>query len=181
MFEKSFDLLSEKGVLFEKGLSYIELQFIENFYQIEFPQSLRNFLMEKVPVSNGFYNWRNMNKDNVEYIKEIIRIPFDRIYNMADEVYWCNDWGYKPDDEEIYLYTVREKLKSAPKLVPIYSHRYIPMILDKNPPILSIYDVDIIYYGIDLEDYINIEFGNKKQVDIQFDIVPHIDFWSDIM
>ncbi|MBE5872323.1 MAG: hypothetical protein E7294_13885 [Lachnospiraceae bacterium] len=181
MFEKSFDLLINEGIILEKGLTLSELQQIERVYQIEFPQSLRNFLMDRVPVSKGFYNWRNFRVENVEYIKKIIKMPFDGIYNLADEVYWCDDWGNEPNDKEIYLHTVREKLMSAPTLLPIYSHRYIPMVSDINPPVFSIHGVDIIIYGADLEDYINIEFGRKKQTDIQFEMVPYIDFWSDIM
>ena len=53
---------------------------------------------------------------------------------------------------------VREALKEALKLLPIYGHRYMPMILQKDPPIISIHDVDIIYYGENLEDYFNIEW-----------------------
>lgn len=180
MFENSFDLLSKKGVILDEGLSLEELQIIENLYKIKFPQSLRSFLMVRVPISNGFYNWRDMNDDNIEYINGIINTPFHEIFNNADEVYWSDNWGEEPK-KEAYLCKVREKLRRAPKLVPVCSHRYIPIVTEKNPPIFSIHGVDIICYGIDLEDYIDIEFGNKKQDSIQFDSVPYVDFWSDIM
>lgn len=180
MFENSIDLLKEKGVVLDEGLSLEELNFIEKLYKIKFPQSLRMFLMLNVPISNGFYNWRDTSKDNVEYVNKIIDLPFEGIFNKADEVYWSDSWGVEPD-ENIYLYSVREKLKKAPRLVPVYSHRYIPIIPEINPPVLSIHGVDIICYGIDLEEYIDIEFGNKKQSSIQFDKVPYIDFWSEIM
>ena len=52
---------------------------------------------------------------------------------------------------------------------------------ERNPPVLSIHGVDVICYGTDLEEYIDIEFGNKEQRDIQPDKVPYVDFWSDIM
>ena len=180
MFENSFDILREKGVTLDEGLSLEELQFIESFYEIKFPQSLQSFLMLKVPISHGFYNWRDMNKDNVEYIKKIINFPYEEIFNRADEVYWNDNWGVEPDKDG-YLYMVREKLRNAPKLVPVYSHRYMPITPEINPPVLSIHGVDVIFYGMDLEDYIDIEFGNKKQTSIQFDKLPFIDFWSDIM
>lgn len=180
MFEKSFDLLSKKGISFDEGLSLEELDYIENLYKIEFPKSLRDFLMYKMPISNGFYNWRNTNKDNVEYLNKVMKLPFDNIYNMANEVYWCDDWGDEPD-EEVCSDIIREKFKKAPKLIPIYSHRYIPMISIDNPPIISIHGVDIICYGTDLEEYIDIEFGDKNQDAIQYEKVYHIDFWSDIM
>lgn len=180
MFENSFDILKKNGVTLEKGLSLEELLFIESFYKIKFPRSLESFLMINVPVSHGFYNWRNMNKDNVEYINKAINFPYEEIYNNANEVYWNDKWGEKPD-EDAYSCIVRKKLKNAPKLVPIYSHRYIPIIPEINPPVLSIHGVDIIFYGIDLENYFDIEFGDKKQNSIQLENLPYIDFWSDIM
>ncbi len=180
MFEKSFDLLKENGVALDEGLSLEEVQLIEDLYKIRFPQSLRLFLMHNVPISNGFYNWRDTRKENVEYVKRIINLPFEEIYSNADEVYRSDAWGTRPD-EDACSFMVRERLKKAPRLIPICSHRYIPVVPEKNPPILSIHGVDVICYGTDLEEYIDIEFGNKEQRDIQLDKVPYIDFWSDIM
>ena len=181
MFEDSIKLLNDKGVLFTKGLSNDEFRTIESIYNIIFPQSLKSFLMEKMPVSKGFYNWRDMSEDNILYLKNVINMPFDNIYNMADDVYWCDDWGDEPCDKTVFINKVREQLKKAPKLLPIYSHRYIPITSDNNPPVLSVHAADIIYYGVDIEDYFNIEFGEKKQKDIQFETIKHIEFWSDIM
>lgn len=100
---------------------------------------------------------------------------------MAEEVYWCDDWGEEPEDEAVISKKVRERLKEAPKLLPIYAHRYMPMISDENPPIISIHDLDIIYYGKNLEDYLYVEFGNKTQNEIEFENITPIPFWSDIM
>ena len=180
MFESIFDILREKGVTLEEGLSLEELQFIENLYKIKFPRSLESFLMLKLPVSHGFYNWRDIKKENEYYINKIINRPYEEISDKANEVYWNDKWGVEPDKDS-YSYIVREKLKKAPKLVPIYAHRYMPIIPEINPPVLSIHGVDIIFYGIDLENYFDIEFGDKKQNSIQLENLPYIDFWSDIM
>lgn len=181
MYKDCFNLLRMKGIEFEKGLTLDELKQIEMIYQIEFPGSLREFLMLALPVSKGFYNWRNIQDDNVRFIKKVINKPLSDIRNMAGEVYWCDDWGEEPDDEKIILEEVIARLKEAPKLVPIYAHRYIPIVLDENPPVISIHDIDIIYYGENLEDYFNIEFGKKTQDKIQFQNITPIPFWSDIM
>ena len=179
VYEKSLNILREKGVKFEKGLSINELKEIEKVYHIKFPESLRTFLMEALPVSKGFYNWRDMGNDNVRFIKNVIREPLLDVYNMAGEVYCCDEWG---DDKETVAKEIRKRLETAPGLLPVFSHRYIPMLeVDKNPPIISIHGVDIIYYGKNLEDYFDIEFGNKKQDEIEFaDIFP-VPFWSEIM
>ena len=55
------------------------------------------------------------------------------------------------------------------------------MIPEDNPPIISIHDIDIIYYGQNLEDYFKVEFGGKKQGKIEFKNINPIPFWSDIM
>ena len=137
--------------------------------------------MIALPISNGFYNWRNFQDVNVEFIKTIINQPYSDIYNMAKEVYRCEDWGEEPEDEMIYLKEVRKRLKKAPKLVPIYAHRYMPIVLDENPPVISVHNVDLIYYGENLDDYFDIEFGKKEQNTIKLQKITPISFWSDIM
>ena len=181
MYEDCLDLLKMQGIKFEEGLTSDELLQIEKIYQIKFPGSLKEFLMTAVPISRGFYNWRDLQEDNIQFIKEIIKKPLLNIYNMAEEVYWCNDWGKKPEDGGKTVEEVRARLKEAPKLLPIYTHRYIPMVLDENPPVISIHGVDIIYYGQNLRDYLNIEFGKRMQNAIEFHNITSIPFWSDIM
>lgn len=181
MYESSLELLNKKGIQLENGLTIDELKRIKDIYQFEFPNSLKEFLMTALPVSNGFYNWRDFSDDNVDYIKRAIERPKSDIYNMAEEVYWCDDWGEEPDNERIIAEEVRKRLAKAPKLIPLYGHRYMPIILNNNPPIISIHGVDIIYYGKNVEDYFKVEFGEKKQDLIDFQNIEHISFWSELM
>jgi hypothetical protein len=181
MYEESLNLLKEQKIEFENGLTIDEITQIEQIYEIMFPESLREFLMMGLPISKGFYNWRSMEKRNVEYIKQIIDQPLRYINDMPEEIYWCDDWGKEPEDENYLKEEVRKRLSKAPKLLPIFSHRYMPMILENNPPIISVHGVDIIYYGKNIEDYFEVEFGNKSQNDIDFDKIKPIQFWSDIM
>lgn len=181
MFEKSIDILIGRGVRMDRGLTMDEIILIEKQYNISIPGSLKNFYMEALPISKGFYNWRSKNIRDVEMIKTAINRPFLAIYTMAEDVYWCESWGEEPYEKKELCQEVRKRLENAPKLIPIYSHRYMPILLDDNPPILSIHDLDIVYYGEDLEDYLNIEFGGKKQNDIHFGNIARVPFWSDIM
>ncbi len=73
-------------------------------------------------------------------------------------------------------------MDKVPKLIPIYSHRYIPSSLNEiGNPVYSVHQTDIIYYGKDLWDYFNIEFGNKMHKDIAFnEIKTKIPFWSEL-
>ena len=181
IYEESIKILKQQGVEFEIGLTVEEIAKIEGIYKITFTKSLKEFLMMALPISKGFIDWRNLNQDNIMIIKKIINRPIEDVDELAEEVYWCDDWGKEPDNEIDIALVVRERLKSAPKLIPVYGHRYISMIPEDNPPIISIHDVDIIYYGQNLEDYFEVEFGGKEQGKIEFENINPIPFWSDIM
>ena len=180
-YEKSINLLKAKGVEFEAGLTDVEMGKIESTYKIEFPKSLKIFLMTVLPVSRGFYNWRNFEEDNIRFIKMVMNRPIEDVCELAEEIYWCDDWGEKPKDEVDIGRVVRNKLKNAPILLPIYGHRYIPVISVDNLPVISVHGIDIIYYGQDLEDYFEVEFGAKEQEAICFENFQPISFWTDII
>ena len=173
--------LKERGIDCDRGLTFKEVAKIEDIYKISFPESLRDLLMEVLPVSEGFYNWRDVNEDNVAFIKERINWPVTHIFSRTNEVYWCDDWGNEPKNVHKRELVIKQHLENAPKLIPIYAHRYMPMIADKNPPIISVHGTDIIYYGENIEDYIAIEFGEKKQCAIDFQNIRPIRFWTEIM
>ena len=63
----------------------------------------------------------------------------------------------------------------------IYAHRYIPVYLDENPPVISVMGVDIIFYGENLAEYFKVEFGEKKHTEINCQKINPIPFWSDII
>ncbi len=94
-YEKSINLLKAKGVEFEAGLTDVEMGKIESTYKIEFPKSLKIFLMTVLPVSRGFYNWRNFEEDNIRFIKMVMNRPIEDVCELAEEIYWCDDWGEK--------------------------------------------------------------------------------------
>ena len=133
MYQESLNLLKTQGIEMENGLTFAEVVQIEKIYKIEFPKSLRDFLMIALPVSKGFYNWRNKEEGNIENIKNTINQPIRYINNMPEEVYWCEDWGEEPEEEDTFKEEVKKRLRIAPKLVPVFSHRYMPIISNKNP------------------------------------------------
>ncbi len=181
MYEKSVNLLKKKKIELENGLTVDEVAQIERTYEIVFPKSLREFLMAALPVSDGFYNWRSREQKNIEYIKDAIKRPTRDIHDTPEEVYWCEDWGEEPADVEDFKREVIERLGTAPKLIPVYFHRYMPMVSDENPPIMSVDGADIIYYGADIQDYFKVEFGGKDQAAINFESIRPIPFWTDLM
>jgi hypothetical protein len=60
----------------------------------------------------------------------------------------------------------RDRLSAVPQLVPVYSHRYLPSGRESvGHPVLSVYQTDVIYYGLDLLDYVHQEFGAGQGID----------------
>lgn len=181
MYKELISWLKQQGIEFEAGLTDNEISKVQTIYEILFPESFRFFLMEGLPVSRGFYNWRNTEQTNIEFIKRMITMPIDTIDEVVKEICWCDDWGKEPQNAMEAEKTIRKKLHEAPKLLPVYGHRYMPMLSGVQVPVISVHGTDIIYYGESLSDYFYIEFGTKKQEEIDFDSIRPIPFWSDIM
>ena len=65
----------------------------------------------------------------------------------------------------------------CPRLVPVYSHRYLPAGRGASGhPVLSVMQTDIICYGADLDDYLYREFGLGAAGDKP--CRPTVMFWS---
>ena len=153
-----FNSLKSRGVKMDHGLTNQEIKQIENEYSFRFPSDLATVLQYKLPISNGFPNWRNGSK---EVITNWLERPLEGIiFDTEHNNFWLNSWGEKPKTLEESIEVARHQVKRAPKLIPIYKHRYIPCEpIDKGNPVFSVWQTDIIYYGYDLDDYFNREFG----------------------
>lgn len=174
------DKMQKQGVIFKEGLTSEEFSKVETIYGIKFPYELSLFISQYLPISKGFYDWSDFSKQNIQYISDAIALPKKQIIELADEVYWSDVWGDEPP-LQIRENIIISKVTNAPTLAPVFAHRYIPCVSQKRCPIFSIHGVDIICYGQSLTDYLEIEFGNKKQIDIDFSNLGYVDFWSDLL
>ncbi len=89
--------------------------------------------------------------------------------------------GSRPENWDDAKRAYSEIAGTAAALVPVYRHRYIPIIdgVD-DPPVLSIASgFDIVFYGSNLEDYLQREFVEPDQKNRNVSL--HIPFWSNIM
>lgn len=81
-------------------------------------------------------------------------------FDIEHNTFWLKEWGAKPASLDAAFEIARHAVARAPLLIPICGHRYIPA----NPPeagnpVFSVYQTDIIYYGAELIDYLQNEYG----------------------
>ncbi|MGB9418990.1 MAG: hypothetical protein WCB58_21955 [Acidobacteriaceae bacterium] len=97
---------------------------------------------------------------------------------IEHDCFWLPEWGPKPELLSDARAIVTTKIAEAPKLIPIYSHRYIPEEPhESGNPVFSVYGMDIAYYGFDLDDYLRHEFNLPGRKEWPTQVRP-IKFWD---
>lgn len=174
------DKLELAGVEFAPGLTSAEFSWVEQTYQITFPPDLRAFLAFARPVGNDWPDWR---AETDPYIVDRLSWPYEGIcFDIEHNGFWLDEWGTRPDCLTDAFAIAKLKVDAAPKLIPIYSHRYLPATPDQaGNPVFSVYQTDIIYYGEDLGQYLVHEFISPAS--IYWDPAPpvQIEFWSGLV
>jgi hypothetical protein len=104
----------------------------------------------------GFYNWLT-DGDALEgrwaWLWE--GLQFDVEHNGL----WPPSWGPQPNTLAAQSVRVRELVEAAPRLIPVFGHRYLlaePCAADN--PVFSVWQADIVVYGANLRDYLLFEF-----------------------
>lgn len=174
MSGKYYDLvqsLSRVGVVFEPGLSSSEIASAQEKAGLQFPPDLVEFLREALPVEESsdnvkagsrFPNWRS---DGDVLLRDGVQRPIDGIlYDVRENDFWFSEWRARPRDVEAAVAVAREELAGVPKLIPLFSHRYLPETpREVGNPVFSVSQTDVIYFGVDLADYFENEFLRKQR------------------
>lgn len=168
------------SVAFDPGLSDVEVQAAEDRFGFHFPPDLRRFLQSALPTGKRFPNWREL--DSTELLRQV-QGPIDGcLFDVRNNVFWMESWDPRPQSADEAEEKAAVHLTAAPKLIPIYGHRYICEVPNaEGNPVLSVSQTDIIYYGSDLADYLRREFFStaaERRVGISGADVP---FWSEVM
>ncbi|MGT2949709.1 hypothetical protein BU202_00075 [Streptococcus cuniculi] len=171
-------IFRKQNIRIEDGLTKNEIQELENLYHVTFPKEWIDFYSQLLPIGVDFYNWRDRSVENIQFIKEVFLQPYEDVLACYEEIEWNSIWGEEPQNLQDKWVKINSLLEKAARLIPIYGHRYLP-IMETTAPVLSIHDIDIICYGENLLDYFFVEFGLKKQKDIRFEQVVHVPFWMD--
>ena len=128
-----------------------------------------------------------LTQNELEKIYEIYKIKFPLSLKsfLTTEEYIPNS-AYSPDQwckisREQRVEVVAELYRNTPKIIPVYSHIFMPEMNDDNDlPVLSIHYGDIVYYGRNLQEFLLHEFCG---VDIPKYISEYknVPFWMDMM
>lgn len=179
-------MLKGKGVSFDKGLSEEEVGRVKEVFEIDFPDDLRLFLQTALPVSESFVHWRyaiNSDKGRQE-VKRRLDWPLEGIlFDIQHNVFWWDSWGPRPADYSDQKRIAVTEIKKQPTLIPIFSHRYIAsQPSESGNPVYSVYQTDIIEYGVDLIDYFDHEFGLEIPASFgEIEQAKRIRFWCDLV
>jgi hypothetical protein len=166
------------------GFSNSDLERAQERYQLRFPPDLRELLLDRSPV--GGYDWST---DDPK-IRKMLDWPLDALIWDVDNGTWWLDWGDRPESSQERLEIVRSVVARAPRLIPVYSHRFIPETPSvSGNPIFSMHGFDTIYYGGNLSEYFANEFGGvhllngKNPADHTLEdtlALRQIPFWSNL-
>ncbi|HEY3869002.1 MAG TPA: hypothetical protein VGM10_11655 [Actinocrinis sp.] len=154
------------------GLSKTELSRIEEEYGFEFADDHRAFLAAGLPLNtpipkeDGVIHthtlpWPDWRDGDPEELRERLSRPSQGVlFDVEHNRYWHESWGARPDDQAETSTAAERHLQTAPRMIPVFGHRYLPGgRATFGHPVLSMWQTDIICYGNDLVDYIRHEFG----------------------
>jgi len=177
--------LIQKDVKIDSGLNEDEINKIQILFNLIFPPDLKMLYQIGLPIDDSFPNWRksiNQSKEEIKRIKQKLDWPLEgMLFDIEHNSFWQDEWGAKTKDIESNSLLAKNYFQNYPKLIPIYSHRYIPSAPnEKDNPIFSVYQMDIIYYGMNLADYLSNEFEFKlDETFVQLEKpAKEIKFWN---
>ncbi|MGW1912622.1 hypothetical protein ACWCQS_18335 [Streptomyces sp. NPDC002076] len=184
--------LAQTGLYeFESGLTDAEFERIEQEFGFEFADDHRAFLAAGLPVnvppeegqtwSKPWPEWRS---GDPERLRDQLGWPVEGVlFDVERNAFWYEAWGERPADAAAALATAQRRLPDVPLLVPVYGHRYLPAGRGSfGHPVLSVWQTDIIYYGLDLVDYMHQEFDEaRSDVDETWDPRATVPFWRDLL
>ena len=202
--ENTLALFRKKGIKTKPGMAEAQIVEAEKCFGIMFPDDYRALLKAAVPVSQGFCDWTNLSEENIRSIQRKIEDPvMNVLFRAKQEPFkwsgwgftivgggWPDAWGSRPEDVTRRMEIVKEKLKDAPPLIPVFGESYISSVPseDDNP----VYNMDMAtsllesrfgcVSGLDIWNYFQREFAERRGAgpSIEEQFLKEVPFWSDL-
>jgi hypothetical protein len=179
----------------EPGLTEADFDRIEGEFGFEFADDHRAFLTAGLPVSVPFVDppgvisaWREPWPDWRDGDRDALRArlagPVKGVLFDVEHGFWTEEWGSRPDVHNEALTIARAALAEVPALVPVFGHRFLPAGSGSaGHPVLSVHQTDLIYYGVDLLDWVSQEFGGPglNRADQAWNPQATVRFWRDLL
>jgi hypothetical protein len=98
---------------------------------------------------------------------------------IMENKFWINSWGPRHDAAKERMRIFNELYARAPKLVPVWAHRYQVADLSlETRPVLSMRGTDVVYYGSDFRYYLLNEIGNHLNIyHLEYDQEDEVSYW----
>jgi len=180
----------------QDGLSDDEIARIETTFGFRFADDHRAFLTAGLPVNlppapresgvvvthaQPWPDWRHLDHDE---LRDRLGWPVDGVlFDVENNQFWAEAWGERPGRTGQAVKVARRELARAPAMIPVYGHRYLPAGAGTHGhPVLSMWQTDIICYGLDLADYIDREFADasRRAGDPPRNPRVTVEFWKDL-
>lgn len=148
---------------FAPGLAEREFASLEAKFEIVFPPDLRAWLASRLPTGPRWPEWRaalsTKSSDADAQLRSRLNWPLDgMLFDIENNSFWDPAWGEKPDRLEDACAIATGAVRAAPRLIPVYSHRYMPAEpYAAGNPVFSVWQTDIIVYGANLLKYLHAE------------------------
>jgi hypothetical protein len=122
---------------------------------------------------------------DTDKITDMLAWPYEGLlFDVENNVLWWPEWGARPADAKDRAAILRRAVDAAPRLIPIFGHRFIPQTPhEAGNPVFSVYQSDIIYYGANLDDYWAREFAPTTEARHArpWPPIKPIPFWSEMV
>lgn len=179
----------------DPGLTDAEFDKTEQEFGFRFADDHRAFLADGLPVNTRpeprepgviythpepWPDWRRADRDQ---LRASLNWPIEGVLlDVERNSFWHESWGTRPQGTTSALATATQMLAQVPIMVPVYGHRYLPAGRGlSGHPVLSMWQTDIIYYGLNLADYIDREFGRRGSGEESWEPQASVEFWRDLV
>lgn len=160
------------------GYSRTEIDGIQARWRLRFPPDLVELLHRRRPLLDGpgAFDW--LLTDPAE-IQRKLDWPFDGFwFDVEHNGLWDPAWGDRSGDADGGRARLRAVLAAAPRLIPLYGHRYLPAEPEEpGNPVFSVYQTDVIPYGASLADWLVREEQGWSA--LPWPPLREIRFWND--
>jgi hypothetical protein len=164
------------------GLSSAGIASIEAQLGFRLPEDFAYLFQHLQDPGRIFFPWSNFKKQEYDEMTQRVLRGIESSIKLNN--FWLERWGRRPALLSMAIEIARKDFDSWRKLLPIYSHRYMPAEPCRcGNPVFSIVGTDIIYYGADIARCLLTEFVDHHDYarHTRAQDIRRVPIWSDLV